>query len=136
MTGALASLCFGTPDGLRGAAAGFNGGRTRARTWDPLIKSQLLYQLSYAPGRENPKLSGFPLGTTTSHSPRRVDITGEKGALGRPRRVYITAGWRGPHVVTEGLIEFRDAASCQMRTRLVSRHSPRQKGSPFRQCPT
>src|SRR5687768_18433173 len=25
-----------------------NGGRTRARTWDPLIKSQLLYQLSYA----------------------------------------------------------------------------------------
>ncbi len=22
------------------------GGRTRARTWDPLIKSQLLYQLS------------------------------------------------------------------------------------------
>jgi hypothetical protein len=28
----------------------FLGGRTRARTWDPLIKSQLLYQLSYAPG--------------------------------------------------------------------------------------
>ena len=27
----------------------FDGGRTRARTWDPLIKSQLLYQLSYAP---------------------------------------------------------------------------------------
>jgi hypothetical protein len=27
-----------------------DGGRTRARTWDPLIKSQLLYQLSYAPG--------------------------------------------------------------------------------------
>ena len=26
-----------------------NGGRTRTRTWDPLIKSQLLYQLSYAP---------------------------------------------------------------------------------------
>ena len=23
-----------------------DGGRTRARTWDPLIKSQLLYQLS------------------------------------------------------------------------------------------
>src|SRR6188472_4012880 len=33
------------------------GGRTRARTWDPLIKSQLLYQLSYAPDR----LRGFPL---------------------------------------------------------------------------
>ena len=28
---------------------GLDGGRTRARTWDPLIKSQLLYQLSYAP---------------------------------------------------------------------------------------
>ena len=27
----------------------FAGGRTRTRTWDPLIKSQLLYQLSYAP---------------------------------------------------------------------------------------
>jgi hypothetical protein len=26
-----------------------NGGRTRIRTLDPLIKSQLLYQLSYAP---------------------------------------------------------------------------------------
>jgi hypothetical protein len=30
--------------------SGTNGGRTRTRTWDPLIKSQLLYQLSYAPG--------------------------------------------------------------------------------------
>ena len=28
---------------------GVNGGRTRTRTLDPLIKSQLLYQLSYAP---------------------------------------------------------------------------------------
>ena len=28
------------------------GGRTRIRTLDPLIKSQLLYQLSYAPGAE------------------------------------------------------------------------------------
>ncbi len=27
------------------------GGRTRTRTLDPLIKSQLLYQLSYAPHR-------------------------------------------------------------------------------------
>jgi hypothetical protein len=26
-----------------------NGGRRRTRTFDPLIKSQLLYQLSYAP---------------------------------------------------------------------------------------
>src|SRR5260370_40822783 len=29
---------------------GLGGGRTRARTWDPMIKSHLLYQLSYAPG--------------------------------------------------------------------------------------
>jgi hypothetical protein len=29
--------------------AGFFGGRSRTRTCDPLIKSQLLYQLSYAP---------------------------------------------------------------------------------------
>ena len=27
------------------------GGRTRTRTLDPLIKSQLLYQLSYAPAK-------------------------------------------------------------------------------------
>jgi hypothetical protein len=32
------------------------GGRSRARTYDPLIKSQLLYQLSYAPA---PSLKGF-----------------------------------------------------------------------------
>ena len=31
----------------RGLARMQDGGRTRARTWDPLIKSQLLYQLSY-----------------------------------------------------------------------------------------
>ena len=29
--------------------SGVGGGRTRTRTLDPLIKSQLLYQLSYAP---------------------------------------------------------------------------------------
>jgi hypothetical protein len=34
------------------------GGRTRARTWDPLIKSQLLYQLSYAPGTIRKSLAG------------------------------------------------------------------------------
>ena len=41
------------------------GGRTRTRTLDPLIKSQLLYQLSYAPeGREScaiPELSSSPI---------------------------------------------------------------------------
>jgi hypothetical protein len=34
---------------LGGVSAGMNGGRSRIRTYDPLIKSQLLYQLSYAP---------------------------------------------------------------------------------------
>src|SRR5271163_4471759 len=33
----------------------FLGGRSRARTYDPLIKSQLLYQLSYAPGTSGPE---------------------------------------------------------------------------------
>ena len=39
-----------------------NGGRTRTRTLDPLIKSQLLYQLSYAPGMPliKPRQSGSP----------------------------------------------------------------------------
>ena len=32
-----------------GLGTGLRGGRTRTRTLDPLIKSQLLYQLSYAP---------------------------------------------------------------------------------------
>ena len=38
---------------MRQASCGltkFCGGRTGTRTLDPLIKSQLLYQLSYAPG--------------------------------------------------------------------------------------
>jgi hypothetical protein len=39
---------------LRGSCICRDGGRTRARTWDPLIKSQLLYQLSYAPERAMP----------------------------------------------------------------------------------
>jgi hypothetical protein len=36
------------------------GGRTRARTWDPLIKSQLLYQLSYAPGLPMAGIPAWP----------------------------------------------------------------------------
>jgi hypothetical protein len=34
---------------FRIVSVGCVGGRTRTRTLDPLIKSQLLYQLSYAP---------------------------------------------------------------------------------------
>jgi hypothetical protein len=36
--------------GYSSASSCKDGGRTRARTWDPMIKSHLLYQLSYAPG--------------------------------------------------------------------------------------
>ena len=35
------------------------GGCSRIRTYDPLIKSQLLYQLSYAPIRSNPHGSAW-----------------------------------------------------------------------------
>lgn len=46
-----------------GNFSGKNGGRTRTRTLDPLIKSQLLYQLSYAPTgrRDGVTPSGKPL---------------------------------------------------------------------------
>src|SRR5690242_5274036 len=48
------------------------GGRTRARTWDPLIKSQLLYQLSYAPGRRPEKPSrGGSFSKATPHCPAK-----------------------------------------------------------------
>ena len=41
---------------MAAANSDFIGGRTRIRTLDPLIKSQLLYQLSYAPaGRGKPQ---------------------------------------------------------------------------------
>ncbi len=45
-------MLFGRLPKLLPKAAGPNfesGGRTRTRTLDPLIKSQLLYHLSYAP---------------------------------------------------------------------------------------
>src|SRR6266436_8440909 len=41
----------------RCGAGACGGGRTRARTWDPMIKSHLLYQLSYAPGT-SPEILG------------------------------------------------------------------------------
>ena len=44
----LRTSCFGGQPSLASRAK--VGGRTRTRTLDPLIKSQLLYQLSYAPG--------------------------------------------------------------------------------------
>jgi hypothetical protein len=37
------------------------GGRTRTRTLDPLIKSQLLYQLSYAPSKPRERVLSAPI---------------------------------------------------------------------------
>src|ERR1700687_3381642 len=50
---------FSIDDGFRSSGR-LGGGRTRARTWDPMIKSHLLYQLSYAPGTgpEKPSQEG------------------------------------------------------------------------------
>lgn len=42
-------LCSIVPNKKPLISKGDIGGRTRTRTLDPLIKSQLLYQLSYAP---------------------------------------------------------------------------------------
>src|SRR5204863_846976 len=72
------------------------GGRTRARTWDPLIKSQLLYQLSYAPGTGSEKPSrGGSFSKATPHCPAK----GPK--FSRPLRScrtaksrWIPAAWR------------------------------------------
>ncbi len=55
------------------------GGRSRIRTYDPLIKSQLLYQLSYAPAeRSAPGRRGYSK-RTPACKPRTC------GALRRPR---------------------------------------------------
>jgi hypothetical protein len=42
---------------VSGPDNGLLGGRTRTRTLDPLIKSQLLYQLSYAPLRRHAQVA-------------------------------------------------------------------------------
>ncbi len=52
------------------------GGRTRTRTLDPLIKSQLLYQLSYAPGTNDRRCS--------SHIGRAVASHTSSGMFGYP----------------------------------------------------
>ena len=40
-------------------AAGYRGGNTGTRTLDPMIKSHLLYQLSYVPKTELPKFGAY-----------------------------------------------------------------------------
>ena len=66
----------------------FLGGRTRARTWDPLIKSQLLYQLSYAPGTSVQE--SLRKSRSCSKASRRCPARGRQfsqpGAWGETRR--------------------------------------------------
>jgi hypothetical protein len=49
------------------------GGRSRTRTYDPLIKSQLLYHLSYAPVRPACE-SGGQLGLPPYQRPRALSM--------------------------------------------------------------
>src|SRR5262245_34008560 len=81
------------------SASGFEiiGGRTRTRTLDPLIKSQLLYQLSYAPAlssRGPPRRGRLPKRRRAVHpwesrslGPRPEERGRQTARLeGRPRR--------------------------------------------------
>ncbi len=90
-----------------------NGGRTRTRTWDPLIKSQLLYQLSYAPGIAAAELPGGGLlakaDGAVQQGPARgaLDETGPRGAgsRGAPRAfaergLAVSAAQRCPATVS------------------------------------
>src|ERR1017187_1916225 len=71
-----------------GAATATYGGRNRARTCDPLIKSQLLYQLSYTPGLDIRSVAGVLLqravGLSKLASARAGSIAGT--AVGEPAR--------------------------------------------------
>src|SRR5262245_35229245 len=78
------------------------GGRTRTRTWDPLIKSQLLYQLSYAP--ETPPRVGparaASCSKASSHCPAkaRADVFPETLSSVRPGE----SGDPGPQIGCRG----------------------------------
>ncbi len=72
---------------------GRHGGRTRARTWDPLIKSQLLYQLSYAPSGTSRPLGGVAIASTPPHwKPQGVRGLGTGP---QPRPANLPAGSGG-----------------------------------------
>ena len=48
------------------------GGRTRARTWDPVIKSHLLYQLSYAPAHQTLNCDTGAVGRCLTNEARHI----------------------------------------------------------------
>ena len=66
-------MCGSNPAQTRSQRIKNVGGRTRARTWDPLIKSQLLYQLSYAPN------SPFADGEAAPHIAKGVGLVDTAG---------------------------------------------------------
>ena len=65
-----------------------NGGHSRTRTYDPLIKSQLLYQLSYVPRAGGSGYSKGPLSCRADWRPRaasrgRPEMRGIRPKIGR-----------------------------------------------------
>src|SRR6059058_3349942 len=90
------------------------GGRTRTRTWDPLIKSQLLYQLSYAPGippRSPARAASCSKATLSREGPNGVAYPPSPGPP--PRRPCASAGWDWRFV--QGNCDARDAATILLR---------------------
>ena len=89
------------------------GGRTRTRTLDPLIKSQLLYQLIYAPS-EHCVTWGDPLRSGATEAPRVVALTPRRpGCPGRVANFRFllpeTAefGWAECHSPIDMRIEYK-----------------------------
>ncbi len=99
----------------------WSGGRTRTRTLDPLIKSQLLYQLSYAPGsplaagaakpgclsKGRPRCPAWPpvpsAGNPMKKPPGRARRHGRRFGSRRGNASLATAGfWSGPLIAGWG----------------------------------
>ena len=86
-----------------------NGGRTRARTWDPLIKSQLLYQLSYAP--DPTRRPGRPGAVSeTPYIRRSLRLGKARARHSVPQPCQGGAAWVYPaqlHTQTRGVVKRR-----------------------------
>ena len=97
---------------LRGS--GKIGGRSRTRTYDPLIKSQLLYHLSYAPVRPACE-SGGQLGLPPYQRPRalsmealspRMPCLGLSAKIGRPATETSVGGFLRAHTRIKAPLRF------------------------------
>ncbi len=82
------SACFGG-NYIRQRDAVWIGGRSRIRTYDPLIKSQLLYQLSYAPA----KGAAYSNPLTACEAPAGASRHRERRAQGRPAPMRSRRSW-------------------------------------------